>query len=926
MPRIRSVRWAALALAAGLILTTVAPAAFAKDKKKDKKPDASTAAMAAMAGGAGGGADKPYGDWKKLTAGADVMKGFFTLYHKRDNLYMEIAPNQMDVPVLGVWSLASGLGANFILGGMPVSIYTGRDDRMLEFEREGDYVVVLEKNMRFLPTADASMDRARELSYGNSVVMKLKIESVNDSSKAVLVDFAPFVVSDVSDMGEGIHNAINKPVRFAKEQSSLTKVKDFPENMEIEAQLTYVPNDRTNLNLETISDERYIPLTIHYSFSKLPEHPMTPRLADNRVGYFVQAYKDFDKDQNENFWVRYINHWRLEKKDPTAAMSEPVKPIVYYIDRTVPEKYRPYIKKGIERWQQAFEAAGFKNAIIAKDAPDDPNWDPEDVRYSTIRWITSSEPSFGAIGPSRVDPRTGEILDADVLFEASIIQARLNAFRRLNDPSALADYATPWLSSTQIPAFARNSQKFCGLGMGMADGLGLLETGAMLEGNLEPGSPQEQEMIGQLLTHITLHEVGHTLGLSHNFRASTATPWDKLEDTAWTADHGLYGSVMDYATPNIAMDHGAQGEYYGQHPGSYDKWAIRFGYEPSGTNDVNADAAFAGKIADLSAAAGNEFSDDSDTYPADALDPRTNIWDLGNDPMKFAKIRAAYVKRLWENPKFEEKLIGKNGTFPELRRGMDGLLGQYAICLGLAVKQVGGQYHFRDHPGQPGMRVPLQPVPAAQQRDALDFLAKNAFAADAWDVPVAVLNRLAPERWGHWGNPDGFGPLGARLDYDLNDKIFAVQTALLNGLTQPRLLARLREAESRSPDAFRMSELFDRLTRNLWGEVGAGAPAAMKALDGPSTRRELQRAYVDRLANMMVTPTPGTPDDARALARLQLQRIDAKCALALAAKAPLGDYTRAHLLESRARIKRAMDAGRDIPERAGPGPFGVATP
>ena len=931
MPRIRSVRRALVALLAGLALSFVAPrtsravdlygrpSAQEAQKKKGKEVKAADAAQP----------DKPYGDWKKLIKDADVMKGFFTLYRKRDNLYMEIAPDQLGKPILGVWSLASGLGANFVLGGMPVWIYTGRDDRMLQFDREGDFIVVHEVNMRFLPTTgvngDTGTEKARDLSYGNSVVAKLKVESVNDSSKAVLVDFAQFVVSDVSDMGEGIRNAIQKPVRFDKDRSSLTKVKDFPENIEIEAQLTYIPNDRTNLNLETVSDERYIPLTLHYSFSKLPDDPMTPRLADSRVGYFVNAYKDFSRDHDEDFWVRYVHRWRLVKKDPSAALSEPVKPIVYYIDRTVPEKYRPYIRKGIERWQEAFEAAGFKNAILAKDAPDDPNWDAEDVRYSTIRWITSSTPSFGAIGPSRVDPRTGEILDADVLFEASIVQARLTGFRRLTDPSALAAYTTPWLAQGN-QALGR-PDRMCALGLGMSDGIGLAEVGGMLEGNLQPDSPQEEELIGEMLTHVTLHEVGHTLGLTHNFRASTATPWDKLEDTSWTASHGLYGSVMDYATPNIAMDHGPQGEYYGEHPGTYDRWAIRYGYEPTGTPDVDADYAFVRKIADLSAAAGNEYSDDTDTYPADALDPRTNIWDLGNDPMKFARTRAAYVKRLWENPKFEEKLLGPDGTFPELRRGMDGLLGQYAICLGLAIKQVGGQYQYRDHPGQPGGRTPLQPIPAAQQRDALDFLDQYAFAPGAWSVPTSLLNRLAPTRWAHWGNPDGFGPLGARLDYDLNDKILAVQGQILNGLLQPRLLARLREAETRSPDAFRMSELFDRLTKITWGEVGGGSPAAMKVLDGPSTRREVQRAYLDRLASMVVSPPPGLPDDARALARLQLQRIDSRCSQVLAAKVPLGDYTRAHLLESRARIKRAMDAGRDVADRTGgPGGQAVSTP
>jgi hypothetical protein len=205
---------------------------------------------------------------------------------------------------------------------------------------------------------------------------------------------------------------------------------------------------------------------------------------------------------------------------------------------------------------------------------------------------------------------------------------------------------------------------------------------------------------------------------------------------------------------------------------------------------------------------------------------------------------------------------------------------------------------------------PLQPVPASRQRDALDFLATRAFAADAFAMSPALLNRLAPERWSHWGLP---GAWEARLDYELHNKTLSIQSALLNGLLAPPLLVRMREAESRGPDAFRMADFFDRMTRGLWGEVGGGATtaAAFKALDGPGTRRDIQRLYVDRLAAMVVGPAAGLPDDARALARLQLTRIDARAARVLAGEAPLGDYTRAHLMEVRARIKRALEAGRD---------------
>ena len=256
---------------------------------------------------------------------------------------------------------------------------------------------------------------------------------------------------------------------------------------------------------------------------------------------------------------------------------------------------------------------------------------------------------------------------------------------------------------------------------------------------------------------------------------------------------------------------------------------------------------------------------------------------------------------------------------------MDSALGQYGIASGMAVKYLGGSYSSRVERGQPNEKDPMVPVAAAKQREALDFLGAKVWAADAFAVPGKLLSRLAPNRWSQWGM--GAGAFSGRQDYDFNDKVMAIQTALLNGVTTPALLARMREAESRTADPYRLAEHFDRLTRTIWGEVGGASPAGMKALDGTSTRRELQRAFVDRMANMIVAPPGGAPDDARALARLALSRVDARCVRALASTAPVGDNTRAHLLESRARIKRALDAGRDV-ETATVGPrssFGAAS-
>jgi hypothetical protein len=876
----------------------------AKSAQKDKSAKAA----------APGSNDSPFSDWSKVTKDATRKDGFFPQWVKHENMYWEIKKSQLKKPFLFNASYARGIGLGGELGGLPIA------DGMLQFERMGDHIFLIAPQTHIVSTgADTSYARAVNLSFGNSVLQSFKIESEKDST--VLIDMAPFLTSDALDITQRIKNDTQKSFRFDKERSAITEDKVFPTNTEVEALLTFSPNDRDGLNLNTVSDSRYVPLSIHYSFLQLPETPMLPRLADDRVGYFLEAYKDMSRDSKDDYWVRYINRWKLEKKDPSLAVSEPKEPIVYYIDPTIPVEWRPYVKAGIEEWNKAFEKAGFKNAIIARDAPADSNWDAEDARYSTIRWITSSEPSFGAIGPSQTDPRTGQILNADILIEGSEIPGLSNQVRRWVGPETVEEmmgYAPADLAKRGL-----DGRYACLEGLGMAEEGAFLNTALRLDGLLPPGTPVPKEYIGAGIKAVTMHEVGHTLGLRHNFKSSTAVTAAHLADKSWIAEHGLTGSIMDYDTPNIAVDPKQQVQYFSPTLGTYDLWAIEYGYTPSGAANVDDDKKAVESIARQDANPENWFGTDEDTYPADALDPRCNIFDLGDSPLAFSKQRVAYVSQLWKDPNLESKLMKDDDTYLTLRRVMDTLLLQYARGLSHARKYVGGQYTSRAHKGDPNAPAPFAPVPAAEQREAMDFLALRAFSPSAFDVPSSLLSKVGKEQNFDWGNNlFAYG----RQDYPFVTRVFQIQAATLAGLMDPALLSRLREQETRMTGAFRLQDLFARLSGSILSEIGIGGVPQFAALDGPMPRRELQRAYVDRLCDFVANTPPGTPTDAVSLARLYLTKVSDTCQRDLVSIAPKSDTVRAHLMELRARARRALDAQRDAtPPKTGPG-GGAASP
>ena len=878
-----------LALAAG-----VAGCASAQARPAGAPPAAAqqrTAAATPAAHPAGAPAQEapraapgPFKPWAEVTRDATRRQGWLDTYEKGDALYLAVPRDRLGKDFLVSYQISQGVGAAGLFGGTMLNIFEGS---VVAMERHGDRVFLVRKPTRFTAPEGSPTAQAVNLTFTPSVLASAKIESIGPDS-ALLINAYDWFVSDLSGVGERVRFAVAQPgqqspppVPLEKDRSFLESVKAFPGNVNVRARLSFRPSSPSGIN--SLADGRYIPVGVAYTLAPLPETPMQPREADDRVGFFLTARKDFSTFE-DNFFRRYVNRWRLEPgRQVDGGLWEPKEPIVYYLDPNIPVEYRPYIKAGVEAWSTAFEAAGWKNAIRAEMLPE--GADAEDLRYHVIRWNVSDQPGYGAIGPSIVDPRTGEVLDADVLIEASMISGFRRDWRTVVTPAATIEDA--------LGTGAQQGEQ-ASLSAELASQGSLLRTMLVASGEISPHDAVPMEYVGSALKWVTMHEVGHTLGLRHNFRASSDTPLDRLGDRAWTEQNGVYSSVMDYPTVNLPERGRPAGYAYNPGVGSYDRWAIGYGY--------SADASRAARLARDAALPGHAYGTDEDAGGAGALDPTVNTFDLGQDPLAWARGRAALVQGMW--PQLPRYVLSDNDRYGDVTDAFNLLLNQYARSLAVGVKYIGGQYVNRDRVGDPSGRMPFVPVPPARQREALAFLNEYGFGERAFAIPPSVLASFGSNRWSHWGNNNTYGD--GRIDYPLSTIILGAQRALLGQLTAPSTFAKMRDAEMKfgAANTLGTTELLGSLTRSVWAEAYAGR--SVNAM-----RRELQRAYVDRLTEMVARRPEGLPGDARAAARAALVDLRARITTGLAGGG-VDAITRAHLTESRARIDHALEAGLDV--------------
>ncbi len=625
-----------------------------------------------------------------ITEEAESTVGLFSTHRVGDKYYFEVPLDMLDKDMLLVSRVAK-IPAN--LGGGYFNAGTKTNQQLVQWSRNHHDIHL--KSISYSSVADEELPINISVQNNNyaPLIMVFKIEAFNEDSTAAVIGVNDLFLSDVPAIS-GLPTRIRSTYKVRsldKKRSFISKMSAYPQNVEVRHDMTFTAGEPpSNASTGTIS------LQMAQSLFLLPEEPMQPRMYDPRVGWFTVSQVDYGSEALKADEKEYLRRWRLEPKDPAAyargELVEPVKPIIYYVDPATPEKFVPYFIQGIEDWQVAFEEAGFKNAIIAKRAPtpeEDPDWSPEDARYSTVRYVAST--TRNAVGPSVSDPRSGEIIESDIIWYHNHLRSYRNRY--------------------------------------------LLETGAANPSARTLNTPEEE--IGEMMRRVISHEVGHALGLPHNMKSSYAYPVDSLRSATFTNKWGLATTIMDYTRYNYVAQPGDEGVRWVRMLGPYDLYAINWGYRVvPGANSAEAEKPTLNKwIADKKGDPMYLFGG------RNSYDPSSQTESVGDDPVKASTYGLMNLKRV--APKLADWTATAGEGYGDLSELYGELLGVWGRFSGHVTSNIGGVYELLQTTDEKGFTY--TPLDRAEQKRSMDFLNQHVFSTPDWLLQENILRNIGPE-------------------------------------------------------------------------------------------------------------------------------------------------------------------------------------